>query len=199
MKKITITIVVFLLCCICINAQQRSENEAIKIAKSFWGQQGKMTSLSVVSPQKINAQVRKKITRSQKVLPQNNSCYVVNDDANGRFVIVSADERLNTILGYSENGNFEASSMPDALIGIIDGYNRQYDYLLANESNIPQRTPAKTTAKVIEPLIKSQWGQSSPFNEQCPENLGRGDGSRCATGCVATAMAQIINIFSIHL
>lgn len=183
------------MCCICINAQQRSENEAIKIAKSFWGQQGKMTSLSVVSPQKINVQVRKKITRSQKALPQNNSCYVVNDDANGRFVIVSADERLNTILGYSENGNFEASSMPDALIGIIDGYNRQYDYLLANESNIPQRTPAKTTSKVIEPLIKSQWGQSAPYNDQCPENLGRNDGSKCATGCVATAMAQIMNYF----
>lgn len=128
-------------------------------------------------------------------MPQSNSCYVVNDDANGRFVIVSADERLNTILGYSENGNFEPASMPDALLEIIDGYNRQYDYLLENESNIRQGTPVKTASKAIEPLIKSKWDQSAPYNNQCPENLGLGDGSRCATGCVATAMAQVMNYF----
>lgn len=193
MKRITLSLIALLVCCISMIAQQRSESEAIQIAQEFFGKQGKSSQLSVVPTQKVNAQVRKKVASARRAPAKNTSFYVVNDEANNRFVIVSADERLNTILGYSDNSSFDSSSMPDALLEIIDGYNRQYDFLLANESSIRQKTPAKSASKAIEPIVKSQWGQSSPFNDQCPENLGLGDGSLCASGCVATAMAQIMS------
>ena len=42
---------------------------------------------------------------------------------------------------------------------------------------------------VISPLVKTKWDQGKPYNDECP----RINGVRCVTGCVATAMAQVMN------
>lgn len=193
MKRRSVSMLLLLLCCIGMDAQQRSESEAIQIARVFFEKQGISPRLSMVPTQKVNALVRNKVASAKSITAKNTSLYVVNDEESNRFVIVSADERLKTVLGYSDNSCFDSSSMPNALLEFIDGYNRQYEYLLANESSIQQDTGVKSTSKAIEPIIKSQWGQGSPFNDQCPENLELGDGSLCASGCVATAMAQLMH------
>ena len=41
--------------------------------------------------------------------------YLFNDEANGRFVIVSGDERQTDILGYSDEGYLDLNDMPDNL------------------------------------------------------------------------------------
>lgn len=41
----------------------------------------------------------------------------------------------------------------------------------------------------VQPLLTTEWGQTSPYNNLCPEYA---DGKRCKTSCVATAMAQIM-------
>ena len=41
----------------------------------------------------------------------------------------------------------------------------------------------------VTPLITTEWGQTSPYNDMCPEYA---TGKRCKTSCVATAMAQIM-------
>jgi len=41
----------------------------------------------------------------------------------------------------------------------------------------------------ISPLLRTQWGQGSPYNLLCPTIAGK----HCQTGCVATAMAQVMN------
>jgi hypothetical protein len=41
------------------------------------------------------------------------------------------------------------------------------------------------------PLVTSMWHQHAPYNNYCPE----GDGGRCVVGCVATAMAQVLNFW----
>lgn len=188
--------IALLLCCISLNAQQRSESEAIQIAKEFLGKKGKTPRLSVVSNQKVDAQIRKNVAGAKNVAPaKSQSFYVVNDEANNRFVIVSADERMYTILGYSDNGTFYADSVPEGLMDILYGYNLQYDYLL-EKGNSSHNYRAKKAAKVVEPLIKTQWGQGSPYNNQCPKEniLGILD-MNTVTGCVATAMAQVMNFY----
>lgn len=40
----------------------------------------------------------------------------------------------------------------------------------------------------IAPLLQTQWGQGSPYNLLCPTKGGQ----HCQTGCVATAMAQVM-------
>lgn len=41
----------------------------------------------------------------------------------------------------------------------------------------------------VTPLLTTEWGQTSPYNDLCPEYAA---GKRCKTSCVATAMAQIM-------
>ena len=56
------------------------------------------------------------------------------------------------------------------------------------QSRARTRASSRAPKAAIEPLITSQWGQDSPYNTQCLEI----DGKHCLTGCVATAMAQIM-------
>ena len=182
-----------LLCSITMFAQHRSEQQAMQIAQEFFGKQGKSPQLSVVPTQKVNAQVRKKVASARRAPAKNASFYVVNDEANNRFVIVSADERMYQILGYSDNGTFDAENIPVALYEIFDGYDRQYDLLLDYSESTQMTTPRRASIPAIEPLIQTKWGQDTPYNDECPVNKRASDGSKCYSGCVATAMAQVMN------
>ena len=190
MRKITLLFVALLLCCISMIAQQRSESEAIQIAQEFFGKKGKKTKLSIVSQQKVEAQIRKifRGTRKRVVKPQ--SFYIINDDMNNRFVIVSSDERFFEILGYSNNGKFDSEMAPPSLLTLLDDYNRQYEYLLTNEPSVPIVEKRSTNFPDIAPIIKSKWGQGTPYNDMCPYSI-KAD-QNCVTGCVATAMAQVM-------
>lgn len=192
MKRITLSLITLLVCCISMIAQQRSESEAIQIAQEFFGKRGKSPQLSVVPTQKVNAQVRKKVASARRAPAKSASFYVVNDDANNRFVIISADERMYQILGYSDNGTFDSENAPEGLMELMAGYDIEYDYI----TNIPQTSPVLSSrnevVNPILPLIKSKWGQGSPFNLQCPLSS---NGGKSVSGCVATAMAQILNYY----
>lgn len=45
---------------------------------------------------------------------------------------------------------------------------------------------------VVEPLVTTKWNQDAPFNNFAPEYTDDNNTQRCATGCAATAMAQIM-------
>lgn len=45
----------------------------------------------------------------------------------------------------------------------------------------------------VAPMLKTTWGQNAPYNLQCP--LAPGKNVRCKTGCVATAMAQVMKFY----
>ena len=82
MKRITLSLIALLACCISMIAQQRSESEAIQIAQEFFGKKGKTPQLSVVSHQKVEAQVRKRVAATRRA-PAKKQCFnVVNDKTN---------------------------------------------------------------------------------------------------------------------
>lgn len=197
MKRLLFLVVCLMLGEISLFAQHRSESEAIQIAQEFFGmgEKKKAMKLSVVPPKSVELQIKKKISPAKKVLSTTPSFYVVNDDENNRFVIVSSDERMYQILGYSSNGTFDAEKIPLVLFEILDGYDRQYDLLLNHTESIGKIKPRRTTTPAIEPLIKTKWGQGTPYNDECPVNKRASDGSKCYSGCVATAMAQVMNYY----
>lgn len=45
----------------------------------------------------------------------------------------------------------------------------------------------------VTPMLKTTWGQNAPYNLQCP--LAPGENAHCKTGCVATAMAQVMKYY----
>lgn len=71
----------------------------------------------------------------------------------------------------------------------LDGYAEEIVLWRKVGVNAIQTTSASvpSTKESVDVLLTSKWGQDSPFNNQCIFN-----GVRCVTGCVATAMAQVM-------
>ena len=114
--------------------------------------------------------------------------YIFNDEENGGYVVVSGEERMPDILGYSHQGIYSDSDVPCNMQAWLDGYAEQVAFLHAHpEAKV--RTSASVQRKRIEPMLKCRWNQRVPFYNLCP--IGS-TGLHCVTGCVATAMAQIL-------
>ena len=117
--------------------------------------------------------------------------YVFNLEGGG-YVIVSGDDRTEEILGYSTTGTFDAANLPTNMRSFLQEYADAIQYIIDNDIKVDKsrrairRTPEMTA---IEPLLKTTWNQGAPYNALCPE----ANGYRTFTGCVATAMAQILN------
>ncbi|MDE6338745.1 MAG: C10 family peptidase, partial [Muribaculaceae bacterium] len=122
--------------------------------------------------------------------------YVFNNADDRGFLILSADDAAIPVLGYSESGSFTADNIPPQLEWWLSEYGRQIEF--AREKNLPPCKPAKRSisrsgARVaIGPLMKTKWDQVQPYNGQCP--LEGTD--RTWTGCVATAMAQVMKYWN---
>ena len=192
MKKKVLLIVGFMLCSVFLFAQHRSEQEAMQIAQEFFAkkQTTRPMRLAAVPQAKVRAKILQNMAKAKaSSSAKHNSCYIVNDEANNRFVIISADKRMYKILGYSDNGVFDAETAPAALLDLIDDYNLQFNIVEEYGDNL-KATPQHAQSQLIAPLIKANWGQDEPYNLQCPE---ASDGSQSVTGCVATAMAMVMN------
>ena len=105
--------------------------------------------------------------------------YVFNCD--GGFVVISADDELPSVLAYGLKNSYDAQAAPPAMQAMLEAYNH------AVNSSVKTRATVPTHAD-ISPLIKTQWNQNTPYNNNCPVESG----VNCPTGCVATATAQIM-------
>lgn len=115
--------------------------------------------------------------------------YVFNVENKGGFVIVAGEDRMPDILGYSEKGNFDLTKAPDNVKWLMGYYAKIAKSLKDNNDKGGSRRVPATRAEV-QPLIKTTWDQMSPYCNHCPTIQ---EGYLTPTGCVATAMAQVIN------
>ena len=105
------------------------------------------------------------------------------------FVIVSGDDRMRPILAYSDKGDFNESQMPDNIRAWLQEYAREMRWLDAHNYQPAQTTHRAGEIKTaIAPLMVTTWDQGTPYNDLCPLDGGK----RSVTGCVATAMAQVV-------
>ncbi len=121
--------------------------------------------------------------------------YVFNDLEQG-FIVVGGDDNMEALLGYSDNGAFDYNTAPPALKWWFNQYANEALHSveslpIENLGNTPQKAPEVSERAPIETLIKTKWGQNAPFNKYCPSISGY----QCVTGCVATALAQIIKYY----
>ncbi len=131
------------------------------------------------------------VTNRVSATEQTDAAYYLFNAEDGKgFVIVSAEDELADVLGYSFNGHITPASMPEALLLFLDTYAkyaeayRNGDAVVAEDftSAFANRRAAGTN------LLKTKWGQGAPYNNLCPIL----NGEKCYTGCVATAMAQLL-------
>lgn len=121
--------------------------------------------------------------------------YVFSRGAGLGYVVVSGDDCLPEVLGYTDYGDFDADNLPPALKDMLDGYASAIEDAQMNGTNISSTTNeakrrATTTRHNIEPFVTSHWHQSGPYNDICPSRVD--NGAKAMTGCVATAASQIL-------
>ena len=123
--------------------------------------------------------------------------YVFNNGDNRGFTIVSGDDLLPEIVGYSDRGTFTSENMPVQLKDFLDGYKNMVADLLSGDSHAKsvvmernnQLLTAPGSSPVHTPLLGTiVWDQGYPFNNLTPTE----NGEHCVTGCTATALAQIM-------
>lgn len=100
------------------------------------------------------------------------------------FVVVSSDTQFTPVLGYSDT-SFNSDNLPA-------NFRWWLARITASMRNgyVSSYTPTRSTSSGSY-LCTAQWGQESPYNLNCPKSFGR-YGSNLYTGCVATAMSQIM-------
>ncbi|MDE6553489.1 MAG: C10 family peptidase, partial [Muribaculaceae bacterium] len=117
--------------------------------------------------------------------------FVFNRGDNG-FVIASADDDLPPVLGYSDNGSFSLADASPELKWWLGQYAGEASYYLLHRSEFTSAAavakPARVDRANIPELLTTRWNQDDPYNLYCPQDAG----GRSVTGCVATAMAQVI-------
>ena len=114
--------------------------------------------------------------------------YAVTDTWQSGFVLVSGDERFKAVLGYSDVSNFDEQNMPDNMRVFLQGYIDEMKYLESINYQPTKAAPRRSMSNVGV-LMTTTWNQRAPYNNQCPLD----NSQRSATGCVATAMAQVVN------
>lgn len=156
--------------------------------------------LGVTIDQKAMTKARKQGSKGEITLSQES--YYVFPNANSKgFTIVSGDDRLPEIVGYSSQGSYDENNLPEGFISFMKAYQNLYNKVnlgdaeaLKNLAEIKawrnKKTASAETSSAVAPLLGNiEWDQTSPYNNMCP----RYDSVHvAATGCVATAMAQVM-------
>lgn len=114
--------------------------------------------------------------------------YVFNNNNESGFCIVSADDAVSeALLGYSDESIFDTATISPTMRWWLGEYARQIAAAVTSEATPAIKIP-RAQRRSIAPLVKTRWNQDAPFNNDCPKIVGKS----CVTGCVATALAQIL-------
>ncbi len=119
---------------------------------------------------------------------------VFNAEGQG-FVIVSGDDLVMPVLGYSTERAFPSGSLAQNVAKWLEGYAGEIQAAIEAEGPAVQAVAvawqeaisgvhADRDTEGVNPLVQTMWDQSPNVNAMCP------GGS--VTGCVATAMAQVM-------
>ncbi len=126
------------------------------------------------------------------------SYYVFDNGADKGFTIVSGDDELPEIVGYSAHGNSENLMKTEGCAAFLKAYQKFVAAFTQGDAKarkiLAEQRALKTDGRYqqskIAPLLGDiAWDQLTPYNKLCPKYKGS---KLSATGCVATAMAQVM-------
>ena len=141
--------------------------------------------------------------------------YVYNTSENG-FIVVASDNRMEPILAYSDEGTFDKDNVTSGTNFWFEMYEDAIDYIVRNNVRdvdeqiarkwddlingvLPEKTREMDFPQYCLPLIQTHWDQGdekeweSNYNQFCPWYEKNGSIFRAVTGCVATALGQLMN------
>ena len=164
--------------------------------------QARKEALSFLLNKQISNRSLKLVALSNRMLKAGNQAtfYIFNVGNNQGFVIVSGDDRINPILGYSDEGYFDEAKAPSNMKNLLNEYAQQIS-MLDEVSNVKGAIAAAKnivdTRNSIAPLLTTKWDQARPYWNKCPQVQNEdGEYEPSYTGCVATAMSQIMKYYN---
>ena len=189
MKRFTVIVALVLMVAMPMMAEHVTPETAKNVATSFLNNNGAKAS---------------QLTDISKAVGFSN-LYIFTTEQG--FVVMSADDCVQPILGYSLTDIFVTEDMPDNLVWWLRGYNDEIQYAIDSKMKASNETTkmwkdltegnakAERTTVVVAPLIQTKWNQSKYYNRLCPA-VSDGPDGHAYTGCVATAMAQIMKYWN---
>lgn len=125
--------------------------------------------------------------------------YVFDRPDDGGYLVVSADDVAAPLLGYADGGD-ASGEMPPQMKWWLSQYAAEIEH--ASETGSLRYVGSASDAgysaqrKSIAPLLATRWDQSAPYNNDCPAISTTMPNGKAPTGCVATAMAQVMKYFN---
>jgi len=176
--KRTVTLLIAVLCVAQFSyAQQVSKEAAREKAASF------MRELNGAQLASSQRQLRTTAKRQSTQADTSQPYYIFNAEDNKGFVIVSGDDCVPGILGYSDKGNLDADNMPTAMKAILNIY--EQSALTLASPQLKAKKNIVTRENIL--LSTASWNQGSPYNNNLSWN-----NRRAYVGCVATATSIIM-------
>lgn len=133
--------------------------------------------------------------------------YIFNVEGNTGFVIVSAENNVYPILGYSfegsytnqpgfiaENFNYWMDNYAAQIIYARENSLQSDEFISASWSSLLEANPTTKDFDNVDPLLSTLWDQGTYYNQLCPAD-GSGPGGHVWAGCVATAMGQVMKYY----
>ena len=185
MKKISLAITLLLIPALSGMSKEISPEDALKRAYT-------------VSPARIvgvNGKDAPKLVHTALTSHGNPYIYVFNNSSSTGYIVLSADDAALPLLGYSDSGSFDIDKIPPQMKWWLEEYGRQIEYARSKglQAVNPSRKISRAEEKeAINPMLKTQWDQVTPYNQQCPLS----GNERTWTGCVATSMAQVMKYWN---
>ena len=162
----------------CVWAKQITETEAMSLASKYVDIEIGQTPI--------------KTLKSASKRQAKNAEYYMFNSGNSGFVIISGDDSLTELIGYSDSGTIDEDNMPTNMKAWLDQYAEYVRAVRSGEAEPIKITTRLTSTGSVAPLVTTKWDQGTPYNNLAPT---LSNGSRCATGCAATALAQIMNYY----
>ncbi|MDR1004354.1 MAG: C10 family peptidase [Prevotellaceae bacterium] len=185
-------------------AAQRTPQDAEAIARAFFAQSPQTTTRGATDNRlRLVALSGDLLTPSGTASTRgtstaDNTAFYIYNYANTGYVIVSGDDRMKPVLGYSYSGEFVTEQLPDNILAWLQLYDALYEGIVSGaRKQTPQAWTAPSAAaaslpSTVEPLLGGiNYNQDAPYWNDCPTV----NGGRSYVGCVATAMAMIMKYY----
>lgn len=183
MKRFFLSLI-SVLAAIALGAEERSVEKAGQIAQDFFA------SMTYTKAADADLKMVWDGTMPQTRSASHTPAFYLFDNASGPgFVIVSAEDRARTILGYSFDSELDPNDLPPHFMGWMKEIESHIEYIRANSTGPAVKSDIDVGTKVVE-LETAKWNQGAPYNILCPYDAK--DGKRSVVGCVATATAIVM-------
>lgn len=152
-------------------ADVRGESEALAIARAMWSTR--------------HPSVKSSETDVWRTVSRTDAITLVGREGGG-IVAVANDDRYRAVVAYAD---CDADGMGESLRWFLSAAAQSLNGGAAR--TVGTRTLPAGVKPSVSKLLATTWDQESPYYNLCPTVGGR----HCLTGCVATAMAQVMRYY----